>query len=111
MAQFPCKFYRTIKSLGHKSIPSAGSMMARRFARTNVLEISFAGFTWMMFFMVSLYSMLNGAMWVLGIDPTWAGTKASMACIKISWMDIYRDPMVENTIRASGLILGDLLSH
>ena len=80
--------------------------MARRFARTNVLEISFAGFTWMMFFMVSLFSMLNGAMWVLGYDPTWAGTKASMACMKISWMDIYRDMMVEHTVRASGMIMG-----
>lgn len=85
---------------------TAGSMMARRFARTNVLEISFAGFTWMMFFMIALYSMLNGAMWVLGYDPTWAGTKASMACMKISWMDIYRDMLVENTVRASGFVLG-----
>ena len=80
--------------------------MARRFARTNVLEISFAGFTWMMFFMISLYSMINGGFWVLGYDPTWAGSKASHACVKIKWMDIYRDMLVENVIRASGLIMG-----
>ena len=89
----------------------SGSMMARRFARTNVLEISFAGFTWMMFFMISLYSMINGGFWVLGYDPTWAGSKASHACVKIKWMDIYRDMLVENVIRASGLIMGKYLVY
>lgn len=84
-----------------------GSMMARRFARTNVLEISFAGFTWMMFFMISLYSMINGGFWVLGYDPTWAGSKASNSCMKIQWMDIYRDMLVENVVRASGMVMGE----
>lgn len=84
-----------------------GAMMARRFARTNVLEISFAGFTWMMFFMVTLYTMINGALWILGYDPTWAGSKASMACMKLRWMDIYSDVLAETTIRASGIIMGE----
>lgn len=81
--------------------------MARRFSRTNVLEISFAGFTWMMFFMIALFSMLNGGFWVLGYDPTWAGGKASNACRTLKWMDIYRDFLVENVVRASGLVMGE----
>jgi len=43
-----------------------GAMMARRFIRTNVLEISFTGFVWMMFFMLSFFTMISGALWVLG---------------------------------------------
>lgn len=85
--------------------------MARQLSYTNILSMSFAGFAWIVFFMVSIYSMVNSASWVLGYDPAWANGKAAVACMKLKWIDLYKDALSENMIRTAGIVVGKSVSH
>ena len=84
----------------------SGSLMASRLSRTNMLEISFKGFCWVLGVMMTTFFTCYGGLWIMGYNPAWAQTKATTACINIHWEKVYRDVLVLSAVRASGLITG-----
>jgi len=78
--------------------------------RTNVLDITFTGFAWMMVSMLSTLCATYTVLQWIGYDPAWSMTKTSLACAKIVWKDLERYKLVENAIRASGFLTGELIS-
>ncbi|XP_067933384.1 glucose-6-phosphatase 3-like [Watersipora subatra] len=87
-----------------------GSLIASRLSQTNVLQITFKGFCWVIAAMMAVFYLCYGGLWFLGYDPAWAVSKASMACMKLSWTELYREALVLQAFRAAGFVTGLALS-